>query len=169
MYLYPSGLLQWLRYLKPFFVEHKDPLHGLVQERRNSIALAMELCLSCTNPLHLSYIVNTMAAVEKCISSAKWWPFCPGRDDLIICISLQWHHMSIMICEATFHQHVKANNTENISLYHWPFVRGILQIFLTMQKVFPCHDTIMSHISKIIMQYQFWMLSIKSMSLWTLS
>ena len=25
-------------------------LHGLVQERRNSSALAMELCLSCTNP-----------------------------------------------------------------------------------------------------------------------
>ena len=28
---------------------------GLVQERRNSSALAMELCLSCTNPSILGY------------------------------------------------------------------------------------------------------------------
>ena len=35
------------RTLKPFFVK---PIDGLVQERRNSIALAMELRLSCTSP-----------------------------------------------------------------------------------------------------------------------
>ena len=29
---------------------------GLVQERRNSSALAMELCLSCTNPSNFSLI-----------------------------------------------------------------------------------------------------------------
>ena len=29
---------------------HDDNVDGLVQERRNSSALAMELCLSCTNP-----------------------------------------------------------------------------------------------------------------------
>ena len=32
-------------------------IHGLLQERHNSSALAMELCLSCTNPLIL-YIHN---------------------------------------------------------------------------------------------------------------
>ena len=31
----------------PVFTQRFD---GLVQERRNSSALAMELCLSCTNP-----------------------------------------------------------------------------------------------------------------------
>ena len=35
-------------------------IDGLVQERRNSIVLAMELCLSCTNPL-ICY--ETMASV----------------------------------------------------------------------------------------------------------
>ena len=32
-------------------------IEGLAQERRNSSALAMELCLSCTNPwINISYI-----------------------------------------------------------------------------------------------------------------
>ena len=69
-YLYPSGLLQWLRYLKPFHVEDKEPCHGLVQQKRNSSALAMELHLSCTNPSHLSYIVNTMPVVDPVIQWA---------------------------------------------------------------------------------------------------
>ena len=32
------------------FVSVKSHLDGFVQERRNSSALAMELCLPCTNP-----------------------------------------------------------------------------------------------------------------------
>ena len=31
-------------------LSYMDNLDGLVQERRNSSALAMEFCLSCTNP-----------------------------------------------------------------------------------------------------------------------
>ena len=42
---------------------YTDEIDGLVQERRNSIANALELCLSCTNPLrwphdHLDYLFN---------------------------------------------------------------------------------------------------------------
>ena len=44
-------------------LEHID---GLVQERRNSVALAMELCLSCTNPS-----IYSDGSVQDCsISSA---------------------------------------------------------------------------------------------------
>ena len=37
-------------WIVPYSISHKH-IDGLVQERRNSSALAMELCLSCTNPL----------------------------------------------------------------------------------------------------------------------
>ena len=43
-------------------MDNKDQYDGLVQERRNSSALAMEICLSCINPSNLSDIVNSMAA-----------------------------------------------------------------------------------------------------------
>ena len=39
--------LQWVNTLRP----SNAYINGLVQERHNSSALAMELCLSCTNPL----------------------------------------------------------------------------------------------------------------------
>ena len=39
-------------------------IDGLVQERRNSIALAMELHLSCTKPL-----INGLVLQERCNSS----------------------------------------------------------------------------------------------------
>ena len=38
-----------------------DNLDGLVQERRNSSALAMELCLSCTNPSIWDRFLFTLA------------------------------------------------------------------------------------------------------------
>ena len=41
-------------------MEDKDNIGGLVQERRNSSALAMELRLSYINPSILSCIVYTM-------------------------------------------------------------------------------------------------------------
>ena len=55
---YSSGLLYW-QWLEqaciscvPLFITSRHPHNdGLVQERRNSSALAMELRLSCTNPL----------------------------------------------------------------------------------------------------------------------
>ena len=41
------------------FVLHTSSyIHGLVRERRNSSALAMELHLSCTNPSILSWYIN---------------------------------------------------------------------------------------------------------------
>ena len=35
---------------------YKDEIDGLVQERHYSSTLAMELCLSCTNPSNENYI-----------------------------------------------------------------------------------------------------------------
>ena len=47
-------------------------IDGLVQERRNSGALAMELRLSCTNPSILYHIVEKLAvSTENCISDVN--------------------------------------------------------------------------------------------------
>ena len=53
-----SNLKRWGNFLIPWYIEawakwvsfYRGPFNALVQERRNSSALAMELCLSCTNP-----------------------------------------------------------------------------------------------------------------------
>ena len=37
------------------FIAH---INGLVQERHNSRALAMELCLSCSNPLIYDFVLD---------------------------------------------------------------------------------------------------------------
>ena len=80
--------------------DHND---GLVQERRNSSALAMELHLSCTNPStsshmdHRPFFLSLMIFVgftyhafvcwyqswitsilASLFSDAKYWPFCSG-------------------------------------------------------------------------------------------
>ena len=41
-------------------------INGLVQERRNSIANALELCLSCSNPLRFRWEVQVQ--VQACLS-----------------------------------------------------------------------------------------------------
>ena len=48
-------------------------LHGLVQKRRNSSSLAMELCLSCTNPSILY----------------QWWLNDKGL------LHWHWHHLTV--------------------------------------------------------------------------
>ena len=45
-------------------------IDGLVQERRNSSALAMELCLSCTNPSIWDYVHHTLSWCQLC---CHWW------------------------------------------------------------------------------------------------
>ena len=55
-------------------------IDGLVQERRNSIALAMELRLSCTKPLILSYL-----AVAQTVST-----WC-NRQDSVHNVWLDYH------------------------------------------------------------------------------
>ena len=52
---------------KASFTLHID---GLVQETRNSIALAMELCLSCINPSILYAIVDDDLATHVSMASA---------------------------------------------------------------------------------------------------
>ena len=37
-------------------------INGLVQERRNSSALAMELCLSCTKPSMSNFVISSVSA-----------------------------------------------------------------------------------------------------------
>ena len=61
-YPYPSGLFCWLPECQSWWWYDID---GLVKERRNSCALAMELRLSCTNPL-----------IWK--SFLHYWPFVRG-------------------------------------------------------------------------------------------
>ena len=50
------------------------PLHidGLVQERRNSSVLAMELCLCCTNPSIRESISSKMLVLDNHVFSWRW-------------------------------------------------------------------------------------------------
>ena len=41
-------------------MQYNDYINGLVQERRNSSALAMELYLSCTNPLIYYTLITSL-------------------------------------------------------------------------------------------------------------
>ena len=77
----------WCRF---FYKEHI--INGLVQERRNSIALAMELCLSYTNPL-------------------LW-----SKGDLIIKVRWLWdHHIFIMGILILFRWHF----LDDLFWYYW--------------------------------------------------
>ena len=52
----PTGIVSQIKFNNVY-------IDMLVQERRNSSALAMELCLSCTNPA-ISYSSNTFQQEE---------------------------------------------------------------------------------------------------------
>ena len=58
----------------------KHHFKGLVQERRNSSALAMELRLSCTNPLTDGLVQercnSSVLAMELCLSCTKAINLC---------------------------------------------------------------------------------------------
>ena len=51
---------------------HREQLNGLVQERRNSSALAMELRLSCANPLRWLIKFNSLTP-ERCNVVLNYW------------------------------------------------------------------------------------------------
>ena len=65
----PKGTQQTAQ-LPFLFDEIPHHFDGLVQERRNSIANALELRLSCTNPLILCLIDNKE---DTCITSTAHW------------------------------------------------------------------------------------------------
>ena len=48
-----------------------DDIDGLVQERRNSSAIAMELRLSCTNPSLLMLLINGKSAFVKTVTRGE--------------------------------------------------------------------------------------------------
>ena len=47
-------------------------IDGLVQERRNSIANAMELRLSCTNPSTWDFVIGLVATYSKTLSTPAY-------------------------------------------------------------------------------------------------
>ena len=57
-----------------FYILQQEHVDGLVQERHNSIANALELCLSCTNPSiwHRSCIPDCDSALGQVMA---WWFF----------------------------------------------------------------------------------------------
>ena len=68
-------------------VKQAQQVNGLVQERCNSIANALELCLSCTNPLKYKDQNHVDGSVQDCsISSAL--ALC-HRDLLLVTIEYQ--------------------------------------------------------------------------------
>ena len=55
--------------LKPYSWKDSLYIDGLVQERRNSIANALELCLSCTNPSILRWARDVVVVNSSCYFS----------------------------------------------------------------------------------------------------
>ena len=54
---------------------HFDDIDGLMQERRKSIANALELCLSCTNPSILFITCCTESCHFDNFQCSHWWNF----------------------------------------------------------------------------------------------
>ena len=69
--IYFSIILNIVKSLQPVWERNHD-LNGLVQERCNSSALAMELRLSCTNPLICEHYLD------------HWWLDSPGAETRIL-------------------------------------------------------------------------------------
>ena len=58
---FTAGKNMGAKMIVPIFFNGMDHLDGLVQERRNSSALAMELRLSCINPSICAHFSKTLA------------------------------------------------------------------------------------------------------------
>ena len=68
-------------------------IDGLVQERHNSIAIAMEQRFSCTNPVmcvtqpqwvkHNTMLCRTELQLNKSYCLNHWWPWCDLAKDAI--------------------------------------------------------------------------------------
>ena len=66
-----------------WFIEACEYIDGFMQERRNSIASALELCISFTNPSIYASVNWVIIGRDKFYlkhtvvkKSAKWWPCC---------------------------------------------------------------------------------------------
>ena len=107
----------------PDFLTHFD---GLVRERRNSSALAMELRLSSINPLiYLICITpdNTMIFLQNS-EGEVWSVFCEfvawSVPRICYCHAVIWHQSGLM--EETT---LPRMSQGCLKTYHWPFVSGI--------------------------------------------
>ena len=85
-------------------------IYGLVQEKHNSSALAMELCLSCTN-LSL-WALNITHKLE--FFKHRW------RRMIYLCVS---DHGNVFLPLSSTHDIM----TQKDFHQHWPFMRGIHQ------------------------------------------
>ena len=73
-------------FLAVWISSYKDKIDGLVQERRNSSALAMELHLSCTNPSRWSY--DHLIFIMEILILVRWYVYirmaaCVYNEDTI--------------------------------------------------------------------------------------
>ena len=71
--LSPHGItrLQWVKGFLPIWLRHMD---GLVQERRNSIANALELRLPCTNPsIYGAWVLLKSLRIEYSVWKTVAW------------------------------------------------------------------------------------------------
>ena len=94
---YKNNILKWLIY----------KYNGLVQQRRNFIANALELRLSCTNPLNTSCLfsgklinINDTSMNHQQMICTMWWRSLPlmqhhgiqcDEDHVCQCITLEWY------------------------------------------------------------------------------
>ena len=138
---------------------------GLVQERRNSSALAMELRLSCTNPS--IYYKNTSTKASWSIEYLLWGPWDIGRflcnaveiGDMVmgVCFhsDVTWAswHLELSAMQLFVQKLVMGNKNGNIKARHYCSLWGEYKCGFphkgpVMRKAFPCHDVIHHGVSR---------------------
>ena len=88
-------------------------INGLVQERHNSSASAMELCLSCTKPSKWC-----SAWPQQCHPFTPHW--VPSANNITSC------HLKSLITPLFVQQYSPINTKENTKAPHyWSFMKGI--------------------------------------------
>ena len=117
-------------------------LDSLVQERRNSIANALELCLSCTNPLICAecislrgtwfwmWMLYTMQSQQCSHCSCYSWPM---RGDM-------GHLMWVLNLDGLVQERC---NSSALALTHWPdlwFLSLISVLNVILCQDWPCYN-----------------------------
>ena len=94
-------------------------INGLVQERHNSSALAMELCLSCTNQSICTYVSN-QDCIKTLMKSLHIW--CLAASSIL---HLQ-DHLQILIESC-----VQSSRLSDVIWRHWIWSGLVQQWFVT--------------------------------------
>ena len=84
-----------------YYQSRLQDIDGLVQETHNSLANALELRLSSTNPSIKGFIIHCLAQTDSVLLITFQIALC---CESIRYTALEWHHMSVMMPQLTCRQ-----------------------------------------------------------------